>query len=368
MIKRTRIRKPPKIVPVTPPGITIIENMRALGLTQVDLAERMGRPIKTINEIIKSKALLTPDTALQLEHVLGIPASFWLTREARYREYLARKKEMSKLIDFVDTYKEFPIGELVRFGWLEKHSNPIDGIRELMDFFGVSSIDMWKMILEPVVVFRKSSNSEDNHMALAVWLRKGEIEASKIDCQPFNTDKFKSVLEIIRSFTTETPDVFVPKIQSYCTQAGVAVVFVRELPGTHAYGAIRWFQPDKAIIQLSSHYKSNDQFWFSFFHEVGHLLFDGKKRSFVDYEYNTDAVEERANTFASNYLIPQKEYDMFCRKTAPYFSKESVRQFANNLGLSPGIVVGRLQHDGLIEHKNLNQLKQYYTWPGKIMV
>ena len=53
-----------------------------------ELAESTGRPRKTINEIIAGKAEITAETALQLERVLGIPASFWNNLERNYQESL----------------------------------------------------------------------------------------------------------------------------------------------------------------------------------------------------------------------------------------------------------------------------------------
>jgi HTH-type transcriptional regulator/antitoxin HigA len=78
---------------VSSPGETLLETIETIGMSQAELAMRMGRPGKTINEIIHKKAIITAETALQLEQVLHIPASFWLKREQQYRESLARLAE-----------------------------------------------------------------------------------------------------------------------------------------------------------------------------------------------------------------------------------------------------------------------------------
>ena len=80
-----------------PPGETLLETIHALDLTQKELALRMGCPVKTINEIIKGVAAITAETALQLEKVTGVPASFWTNAEANYRERLARLKEQGRM-------------------------------------------------------------------------------------------------------------------------------------------------------------------------------------------------------------------------------------------------------------------------------
>lgn len=79
---------------VSPPGETLSEVLAEHGITQADLAERTGRPRKTIDEIIKGKAAITPETAIQLERVLGVPATFWNRRERQYREHLAKREEI----------------------------------------------------------------------------------------------------------------------------------------------------------------------------------------------------------------------------------------------------------------------------------
>jgi len=359
-------------VPVTPPGITILENIKALGLTQADLAARMGRPLKTVNEIIRGKTALTPETALQLEHVLGIPASFWMAREIRYREYLARKKEYRTLCEAKEWLQQFPVGAMIEFGWLkDARKNLGDQVSILLDFLGIASPHLWGRILEPYVALRGSSTCRSDPGALVCWLRKGEIEAAKIECCPYSRETFKENLKAIRALTREMPASFVPKMRELCAQAGVAVVFVRELPGTRAYGAARWLGTDKALIQLSSRYKSDDQLWFSFFHEAGHLLYDGKKEAFLECDDGgEDEREKKANTFAANFLIPPQEYRSLLsivqagrRRISAVF----VEAFAARLGIAPGIVVGRLQHDGVMPMNHLNKLKRYYDWPQDLI-
>ena len=75
---------------VFPPGETLREELEYREMTQAALAGRMGRPVTTVSEIIDGQAPITPDTAQQLELVLGVPAHFWLALEQSYREYLAR--------------------------------------------------------------------------------------------------------------------------------------------------------------------------------------------------------------------------------------------------------------------------------------
>src|SRR5262245_33858286 len=96
-----------------PPGATLLETIDALGMSQAELAQRTGRPLKTINEIIKGKAQITPETALQLELVLGIEASFWTERERKFREAIARRDEQERLAHAVTWLRDLPVKELL---------------------------------------------------------------------------------------------------------------------------------------------------------------------------------------------------------------------------------------------------------------
>lgn len=194
---------------------------------------------------------------------------------------------------------------------------------------------------------------------MAAWLRRGEIKASERDTAPYSEETFKTALVDIRNMSVLQPKEFEPRMKQLCAAAGVALVFVAELPGTCLSGAARWLNPQKALIQLSLRHKSNDHFWFSFFHEAAHILKHAKKQVYLDdiKSGNTD-LEEEADAFARNFLIPAKAYHEFCQ-IRPY-TVTMVRHFAHKAGIAPGVVVGRLQHDRLISFSQLNQLKQKF--------
>jgi plasmid maintenance system antidote protein VapI len=162
----------------------------------------MGRPLKTINEIIQGKAAITPETALQLERVLGIPASFWNNRERYYRESLARHQEDQHLQEQVEWLKEVPLTDMVKRGWVARADNKIEQVRLVLQFFGVASTTQWHILYDkPIAAFRKSEVFTGDSGAIAAWLRQGEIEAQQIACAPFDTGDFRQVLNEIRGFT-----------------------------------------------------------------------------------------------------------------------------------------------------------------------
>lgn len=351
---------------VSPPGETLLETIEALGMSQTDLANRMGRPQKTINEIIKGKAAITPETALQLEKVLNVPARFWLNREQQYRESLARQAEHEALETQLGWLDEIPVNELVQRKMVTWNEDRVQLLCNVLAFFGVASPREWREVwFNPNVAFRKTLAYTSEPGAVACWLREGELQAQSIECRPFDADRFRTVLYRIRALTVEPPETFESAMHSLCAEAGVALVLVKQYKQSKVSGATRWLTPDKALLQLSLRYKTNDHFWFSFFHEAGHILLHGKREVFLEDGNGGESSqrkEKEAHQFARDFLIDKNAYRSFVEETRPYFSKEKIRQFAATQGITPGIVVGRLQHDTHLQHTHCNDLKQKLDW------
>jgi HTH-type transcriptional regulator/antitoxin HigA len=341
---------------VSAPGATLLELLAEHGMSQKELAARTGRPLKTINEIVKGKAAITAETALQLERVLGAPAAFWNRREAQYRESLARGKERTSLERSVHRLRDVPTRAMEKLGWIARESDPTKKLEQVIAFFGVASVSA----LESRALdarFRQSKAFKTNPIAVGAWLRKGHLDADRIDCAPFDDAAFREALVEARRLCADMPEDFAQRLVTLCASAGVAVVFVPELPGTHLSGAARWLTPTKAVIELSVRHKRDDHFWFTFFHEAGHILLHGRKKVFIDSdEAESTADEKEANEFASDTLISPAEWQRFL--SAKRFTKAAIIQFGAEVGISPGVVVGRLQHEKRLAFRFCNGLKR----------
>src|SRR6266700_2621344 len=347
-----------------PPGETLVEVLQRVGMSQSDLARRMNRPIKTINEIIKGKAAITPETALQLERVLSVPATFWNNLEQNYREDVARIGERAALARQVDWLRRFPLRDMFKLDApLRQCDDPVEQLEELLRFFRVSSPAAWERhLVSHGAMFRQSSIFAAHPPAVDAWIRWGEIEAEQIDCEPFNAKRFVDALSQIRLLTPEAPGVFVPRMQDLCAYAGVAVVFIPELPKTRASGATKWLSAIKAMIALSLYGKSDDRMWFSFFHEAGHILLHGKRNGFLEADRHQpdDEKEQQANAFARDFLVPPEDYERIV--SSHRSSSAVISRFAKSMGIAPGIIVGRLQHDGVLPPNYCNDLKRRLDW------
>ena len=347
------------------PGEVLGYELELRNMSRTELAKRTGLSEKHIIAILKSKGtiIITPETAIKLERALGMPAGYWLNLEAHYQETRARLAEESRLEKDLGWLRRIPVNAMARMGWLQKHKDNKQQLDEVLRFFGIASMEQWGNIWSGLAVaYRQHNKHEVFPEAISAWLRQGELEAANIVCQPYDKRAFRQALDDIRALTAEAdPAYFVPALQQRCAQAGVAVVFVPCLPKTGVSGATRWGSPDKAIIQLSLRYKTNDHLWFTFLHEAGHILLHGKKELFIEGANGMDGEkEQQANTFAEQELIPRKACKTFAAQ-AP-FSKAAIYQFAQEMGIAPGIVVGQLQHKGLLPRTHCNELKVAYKW------
>ena len=341
------------------PGDTLLETIESCSMSQAELALRAGLSAKTVNQIVQGKAPITPETAIRLERVTGVPAALWLGLESNFRAQLSRLEESVQLKGQLEWLASVPVRELLRRGSIEKGKDRVATLRAVLNFFGVSSVDAWKALwLSPSAAFRKSRAFRGKPEAMAAWLRLGELQAHMIRCEPYSRERFETSLGAIRTFTAESPSVHELKMRKLCAASGVALVIVPEIPRNPVSGATRWLSPDKALIQLSLRYKSDDQFWFSFFHEAGHLLRHGKKLGFIEDGGPGSDLEDEANAFAGSFLIP-REHEV---RLSALKSTTAILEFSKALGIAPGIVVGRLHRDKVIPYSHCQHLKRRFEW------
>lgn len=341
-----------------PPGATLRDAIQALNMSQAQLSLRTGLSHKHVNQIVRGSAPITHETALALEKVTGVPAKLWNNLEVNYRDRLARIQ--ARQVDDADAHwlRSLPIKELTRRGILEPGSDQASLLQQVYRFFGVANRKTWEKVWRvPLAAFRRSPTFQSDMPALATWLRLGELAAADIDCKPFDHKRFRESLRRIRLLTREDPRQFSKELVAQCAESGVAVVFVPEIKGCRASGVARWLSPSKALLQLSLRHKTDDHLWFSFFHEAGHLLIHGKKETFVTDGDSDDLAEEEANRFAATALIPKTLESELRGLQTP----GEIEDFAERIGIAPGIVVGRLQKEQFLNWNQCNKLKRRLT-------
>ncbi len=348
-----------------PPGEYLEEVIKDLGMSKDELAKRMDRPAPKLSAIFKGSKAITPDTALQLEKVVGVPAHVWTGLEADYRlalarwqddEELRRRKEESHLV------KSFRYADLCKLRFVAKQKLATDRVLELHKFFGVTSLGTVLNLRRYQAAFR-SGMQRRSPEAVAAWLRIGELEAQKTRCAPFQERRLKEGLESVRAMTPLSPEDFQERLHHLLASCGVALVLCPHLTGTYAHGATFWLGSDKAVMMLTIRYTWADVFWFSLFHELGHILLHERQAVILEDDGDDSAqddFEKEADRFAANTLIPPAAYRGFLKGNR--FSAEDIERFARQVRISAGIVVGRLQKEGYIRHSWHNALRRRFQW------
>jgi HTH-type transcriptional regulator/antitoxin HigA len=364
MDSSNRIHVEPNAVPH--PGETVLEYLDLNGWSQRDLARRSGLTPKTISEICNGKTVVTPPTAIAFEKVFQRPAHFWLNLQRQFDEVEARRREQVNSSKWKEWVRSFPLGEMKRLKFsLPEGRSDADA---LLSFFAVSSPESWNSVWKAAAVaYRQTRKLRTREESIAAWVREAELVARGLEVSEFSEQRLISSLNELRQLTRQRADAIIDPIQRICAEAGVAVVLVPGLPNTGISGCVRWLTDKKALVGLTLRYKTDDQLWFTLFHEIGHILLHRNQRSFVvdnAAEDLSDSVidpemqkyETEASRFASDTLIPPPALSVFIREKA--FTNDSIHDFAEAVGIGPGIVVGRLQHEGLLAPHQGNALKQ----------
>ena len=342
---------------VIAPGETILELLESNCMTQLDLANKTGINKKTINEIIKGKAPITTSTALKLEYVFNIPASFWNNLESSYRESLEREKDLQSIKEDEKYLINIPYTEMARrnWDWIEKTRDSYEKVVNLRKFFSVASLG-FDTELKKKLAFRKSNNEKCSYESLYCWLRYGEIQSNKDEYPKYDIEKLKENSNKIRELANKSFLEQYENIKRILKECGVALIFEPHLPNTYVNGVSYKVMCDKAIIMISDRGKKDDILWFTLFHEIAHLIKHSKKEVFIDLEdTESNNIEVEADEFARNILIPDNIYNRFVQSNI-IFNERIIRDFSNKNNISTGIVVGRLQKDGMINWNQFNNL------------
>ena len=347
-----------------PPGWVLEEYLDTWQISQAEFARRCGRSPKLISDIIAGKAAIHPKTALQFEKALGMDARIWLGIDSDYRLYLEREAEARRAEEAAEWAKAFPASELVKRGYIEKPLSDADRVSALLSFFGVASVKAWQSRYQnTAVAYRHSPSFESDDYALATWLRLGEIKAERAECPNYDRANFERALTQIRQLTATRSTEAITQAQSLCLKSGVVLTIIKPLPKTSLSGVSRWLSPRRALIQLSTRHMSDDHLWFSLFHEAAHILLHGRRDIFIHASKGDKITkfDAEANEWASNFLIPNNRWREFAESF--HFSEAMVTGFAEEQGIAPGIIVGRLQHEGLLPWgTRLNGLKARLAW------
>lgn len=343
------------------PGEHLAEYIESRGWSQAEFARLADMTPKLVSTIINGMNPVTAETALKLERVLGMKASIWTSLQARWDLHQARVAKEQQLEEAEKFVSCFPIRELVDRGALRATTDLSRLMEELLRFIGIGGSHAMQARLDSLAVHHRQSKAfNTDHFHVAAWLILGEHKARRMNLQAFDASRFVAAVHEIRTLTVTPPNVFEPRLYELCRKAGVAVILEKPISKTCLFGSARWIEGDRAIIQMSLRMKTNDHFWWTFFHEAAHIVLH-KGRAFADDKGGEgDGVEDEADSWAENVLVGTQRFAEF-KATRPK-SERSVVEFSESVGIHPGIVVGMLQHHGIVKYNHLNGLKDRFEW------
>lgn len=345
---------------LVPPGQTLLDWLERVDMTQAEFARRTRLTPKHINQVVKGTVGISPDVALAFERVTAIPARYWTQLDANFQSARHKAQEAIELEPHLHLVDLFPLRALEKLGILDKSKSKLAQFRTLLNFFAVADATALQDVWMQPTLYRLSPSFDANQAALATWLRLAELEAIDIETAKFDEARCRAALADMRSLSTLPGIEWLEPLRDLAASVGVALVVLKELPGCRVNGAACWLSPDKAMIVLSLRHRRNDIFWFTLFHEMCHVLRHSKKTTFIDVKGSgiAEELEAEANAFASKTLIPPAAAARLVELT----TIAQVQAFAQEIGVAAGIVVGRMQHDGLIPHSQWNRLIERYRF------
>lgn len=347
-----------------PPGATIATILAARSLSRQALAEAIGESVETVQRLLLGLETVNDDLAERLSRCLGSTSAFWKAREAQYRLDADRLRQREAAVLREQWVKQFPARDMATLGWIGDFRSPSEAAVECLKLFDVPDVAEWQARYAgaaATTAFRISASVKTNPGAVMAWLRWSELVANRIPCGSWDPQRFRDRLHDARRLSWQkNPATFLPVLRRICAEAGVAVVVARTPKGCPASGATRFLAPSKAMMVLSFRYRSDDQFWFTFFHEAAHLLLHGPDALFLEDGGEMTAGEEKeANEFAQEILVP-RQYATELQTLR--LDSVSILRFARRVGVAPGLIVGQLQHNGRVAADRLNWLKRRYAW------
>lgn len=345
------------------PGYYIKDIIEDMELTQEEFAIRLGTSPKNLSELLSGKIKLSTDLAGKLSVMLGTSIEVWLNLEKTYEEKLIEIEQNKKMNEQIEIVKQIDYTYFKHFGLPDTRNNE-EKVIYLCCFLIVSNLIVLKQ-KDFLINYRTGVNqiNDKNIINSRAWVQTAINMGKKNETKKFNKEKLEEDISKIRSMTTSSPEQFLPKLREIFADCGVSFVLLPNLKNCGINGAVKWLNNDKVILAMNDRRHYADTFWFSLFHEIKHVLQHKTKELIVsleqvEFETFDSNLEKEADEFAKNTLIPIDKYNYFIKQNN--LSKIGIENFANSIGIHPGIVVGRLQKDRYIDYNEFNSFREKY--------
>ena len=340
------------------PGEFIRDELEERGWTQSDLATILDRPLSAVNQIINGKKSITPDTARELAEAFDTSAELWLNLEASYR--LSESKDPHGSVrERAKLFEQAPVSEMQRRGWIGSAKDPASIRTELLRFYDVGNEQELANSRDRIAA-RKQDADEPLSPAQFAWFRRIQQLSASVQAKAYSKKAVDDGLPALRELAANPEEI--RRAPAILADMGIRLVVVEHLSKTKVDGVAFRISPKKPVIGLSLRYDRIDYFWFTLFHELGHIYLEHVDPPIDDdlqasaKDESREQIEQEADAFAADRLVPGEQIESFILRKQPLFSKKSIIQFANKVRVHPGLVVGQLQYRDKIKYSHSREM------------
>lgn len=346
------------------PGYYIADIIDDMGISQAEFAARMGTTGKTLSKLINGQANISNDLARKLSTMMGTSVEVWQNLQNTYDKKIIEILQAKELDAQKDIVRQIDYKYFVEVAGLPNTKDVFEKIVALCNYLMIADL---RILLQPdfLVNFRSgtSRDTEKKIINSRAWIQTAINMAKEIETRPYNAERLRSYLPELRSMTLQRPDVFMPRVREVFAECGVAFVLLPHLKNSGINGAVKWITDERVVLAMNNRGLDADKFWFSLFHELKHVFQQKTKTVFIsstveEMKTINNRLEEEADRFSSNYLISPIDFKRFA--PSKYTSDEEIVEFAKSIGIHPGIVAGRLQHEKIIPPNRCSKLKEKY--------
>lgn len=346
------------------PGYYIADAIEDMGVSQAEFATRLGTNTKTLSYLLNGQANITNDLAKKLSTMMGTSPDIWLNLQNTYDQTLIEIQRAKDFDEQASMARLIDYAYFVEVAGLPTTKVISERVANLCGWLKVSDL---RIMLTPdfLVNYRMGVRNinDKNIINSRAWIQTAINISNRIETKPYNVEKLKAYLPELRSMTLQPLETFLPRMRAIFAECGVAFVLLPNLKNSGVNGAVKWINDGRVVLAMNNRRLEADVFWFSLFHEIRHVLQRKIKTVFISYgekemiEMN-EKLEEDADNFAMNYLIPTSAFKRFSPNR--YTSDAEIVKFAESIGVHPGIVAGRLQHEGILLPNRSSKFKIKY--------
>lgn len=347
------------------PGETLTEILEDRDMSQKELAIRTGMTEKHISTIVKGQKNISVAFAKKLEYALGIDASFWINLQANYDRELLEFEEVNNITEaelgILKPLKQVTEYMITR-RWLNENVNEAEKVLCLRKILAVSNLTVIPNITYNAAYRAQiATNINVDTYVLYAWQRICELVTKDIVVSDeLNISLLKDSISEIKELMFEDINIVQGKLENIFAKCGIAFKIVKHFKGAPVQGFLKKAEDEKLILCMTIRQNRADIFWFTLFHEIGHIINDDIRQRFIDFNSTQSDMEAKADAFARDILMNARDYKEFVMKRD--FSLSAINAFAKKQGVRSYIVIGRLQSDEILGWDQYSEKIVYYKW------